>query len=70
MLCHVLFLHLCFQVLLKSSVTSATMIYATSAVMAAVACLLLPIETRGKELMDSVQKGVNSSGSEESNKKY
>lgn len=63
-------MYLLFQVLLKSSVTSATMIYATSAVLAAVACLMLPIETRGKELAENVQRGGNSGASEETNDKY
>ncbi|CAH1111271.1 unnamed protein product [Psylliodes chrysocephalus] len=48
------------QVLLRSSVTVSTTIYATAAILAAVGCLLLPIETRGKELTENVQQQANS----------
>ncbi|XP_056639219.1 synaptic vesicle 2-related protein [Diorhabda carinulata] len=48
------------QVLLKTSISFSTTIYATAAIMAAVACLLLPIETRGKELTENVQQQANS----------
>lgn len=41
------------QVLLKTSITFATSIYATAALLAAVACILLPIETSGKELPEN-----------------
>lgn len=47
------------QVLLKSSITFATSIYTVSALLAAVACILLPIETRGKELTENVQQQAN-----------
>lgn len=42
--------------LLKSSVTFATTVYAVAAMLAAVACLILPIETTGKELSDTVEQ--------------
>ncbi|XP_060520106.1 synaptic vesicle 2-related protein [Cylas formicarius] len=44
------------QVLLKSSVTLATSLYALAALLAAIACILLPIETSGKELPENVQR--------------
>ncbi|XP_022913065.1 synaptic vesicle 2-related protein [Onthophagus taurus] len=44
------------QVLLKSSITFATTIYGIAALLAAVACLILPIETRGKELEEKVHQ--------------
>ena len=40
------------QVLMKSSVASAVGVYVAVALLSAVACLLLPVETRGKELGD------------------
>ncbi|XP_063534120.1 synaptic vesicle 2-related protein [Cydia strobilella] len=42
------------QVLLKNSIALATGVYAAAAVLAAAACLLLPIETKGREMRDSV----------------
>lgn len=42
--------------LLKSSISFATAVYAVAAILAAIACLILPIETRGKELTDSIQQ--------------
>lgn len=47
------------QVLLKSSVAVAVSVYAVAAVLAAVACVILPIETRGKELTDNVRQHAN-----------
>ncbi|XP_050305752.1 synaptic vesicle 2-related protein [Anthonomus grandis grandis] len=41
------------QVLLKTSISFATSTYASAAVLAAIACLILPIETTGKELPDN-----------------
>ncbi|KAF7283998.1 synaptic vesicle 2-related protein [Rhynchophorus ferrugineus] len=41
------------QVLLKTSITLATSTYATAALLAAIACIILPIETTGKELPDN-----------------
>ncbi|XP_066146948.1 synaptic vesicle 2-related protein isoform X1 [Euwallacea fornicatus] len=41
------------QVLLKTSISFATSIYAAAALLAAIACLLLPIETTGKELPEN-----------------
>ncbi|KAJ8949004.1 hypothetical protein NQ314_008305 [Rhamnusium bicolor] len=38
------------QVLLKSSISFSTTIYGVAAILAAIGCLLLPIETRGQEL--------------------
>ncbi|CAG9834699.1 unnamed protein product [Diabrotica balteata] len=48
------------QVLLKSSISFSTTIYSTAAILAAIACLLLPIETRGKELTENVQQQASS----------
>lgn len=42
--------------LLKSSVTFSIAIYASAAVVAAVACIFLPIETAGRELTDNIQQ--------------
>ncbi|XP_066262466.1 synaptic vesicle 2-related protein isoform X4 [Euwallacea similis] len=42
------------QVLLKTSISFATSIYAAAALLAAIACLLLPIETTGKELPENI----------------
>lgn len=53
----------CLQVLLRNSVTIATCIYATAAVLAAVACIVLPIETSGKELTDNVQQQAQANAS-------
>lgn len=56
------------QVLLKSSMSFAITIYAFFAILASFACLLLPIETSGKELMENVQhRSTNVTGN---NKKY
>lgn len=44
------------QVLLKSSITFSTTIYASAAILAAIGCILLPIETRGQELTDNIQQ--------------
>lgn len=46
------------QVLLKSSLSLAITIYTIAALSAAVACMLLPIETNGKELTESVPPRV------------
>ncbi|KAK9876159.1 hypothetical protein WA026_011275 [Henosepilachna vigintioctopunctata] len=46
------------QVLLKSAMPFAITIYSVSALLAAVACLILPIETVGKELTESVTPHV------------
>ena len=40
------------QVLMKSSLSSAVGVYVVVALLSAVACLLLPVETKGKELSD------------------
>ncbi|KAK5647632.1 hypothetical protein RI129_002524 [Pyrocoelia pectoralis] len=48
------------QVLLKTSVTLATTVYAIAAILAALACIILPIETKGKEMMDNVQQQEDS----------
>ena len=40
------------QVLMKSSVSSAVGVYVAVAILSALACVLLPVETRGKELND------------------
>jgi MFS family permease len=47
------------QVLLKSSISFATTIYTVAAILAAVACLILPFETTGKELTENVQQHAN-----------
>lgn len=44
------------QVLLKSSITFSTAIYASAAILAAIGCILLPIETSGKELTDKLDE--------------
>ncbi|KRT78487.1 membrane transporter, partial [Oryctes borbonicus] len=44
------------QVLLKSSVSFATIIYGVFAILAAIACLILPIETRGQELRENLHQ--------------
>ena len=40
------------QVLMKSSLSSAVSVYVVVALLSAVACVLLPVETKGKELGD------------------
>lgn len=45
--------------LLKSSIPFATAVYAVAAVLAAIACLILPFETSGKELTENVQQHAN-----------
>lgn len=47
------------QVLLKSSILTAVMIYGSAAILAALACLMLPIETSGKDLADNIQENTN-----------
>lgn len=47
------------QVLLQSSIAFATSIYVVAALLAAVGCILLPIETSGKELQDNIQETNN-----------
>ncbi|XP_046683021.1 synaptic vesicle 2-related protein [Homalodisca vitripennis] len=42
------------QVLLQSSLLVATSVYGVAALLAAVACVLLPIETKGRELKETV----------------
>ncbi|CAK9292285.1 unnamed protein product [Gordionus sp. m RMFG-2023] len=42
------------QVLLKTSVRSAIDIYAASSIIAGICSLLLPIETKGREMKDTV----------------
>ncbi|XP_026315751.1 synaptic vesicle 2-related protein [Hyposmocoma kahamanoa] len=42
------------QVLLKNSIAIATGVYSLAAVLAAIACLLLPIETKGREMRDTI----------------
>lgn len=41
------------QVLMKKSLHLAVAIYVSVALIAAVACLLLPVETKGREMSDS-----------------
>ncbi|KAF5308161.1 hypothetical protein FQR65_LT06341 [Abscondita terminalis] len=52
------------QVLLKSSVVLATTVYAAAAILAAIACMILPIETKGRELTDNVEQQVEEPTSE------
>lgn len=47
------------QVLLQSSIAFATSIYVVAALLAALGCILLPIETSGKELQDNIQQTNN-----------
>ncbi|XP_018328933.1 synaptic vesicle 2-related protein [Agrilus planipennis] len=44
------------QVLLKTSVIFSVALYATGALLAALACILLPLETTGKELTDNIDQ--------------
>lgn len=44
------------QVLVKSSMTLAITVYAIAAILAAIACIILPIETKGRELTDSIEQ--------------
>ncbi|XP_048523169.1 synaptic vesicle 2-related protein [Dendroctonus ponderosae] len=44
------------QVLLKTSITFATSTYAVAALLASIACMLLPIETAGKELPENTSE--------------
>lgn len=44
------------QVLMKSSLVLAMSIYSSVAVLAAVCCFLLPLETKGKEMKDGLSK--------------
>ncbi|KAI8422246.1 hypothetical protein MSG28_006135 [Choristoneura fumiferana] len=44
------------SVLLKNSVLIATGVYASAALLAAVACLLLPIETKGREMRENLAR--------------
>lgn len=48
------------QVLLKSSVGLATQVYGVSALLAAGACLALPIETKGQELKENIERSAPS----------
>jgi len=41
------------QVLMKSSVSSSVSVYVVVSLLSAIACMLLPHETRGKELVDN-----------------
>ncbi|KAL3287918.1 hypothetical protein HHI36_002374 [Cryptolaemus montrouzieri] len=52
------------QVLLKSSMSLAITIYTVSALLAALACLVLPIETVGKELTETVSPHVTNKARE------
>lgn len=45
--------------MLKSSVFLATTVYGGVALMAAVASVLLPIETKGKDMKDTVDRESN-----------
>ncbi|XP_044264935.1 synaptic vesicle 2-related protein isoform X2 [Tribolium madens] len=47
------------QVLLKSSISFATSVYTVAAILASIACLVLPFETTGKELTENVQQHAN-----------
>lgn len=51
------------QVLLKSSIVIATSVYTVAALLAAIACIVLPFETTGKELTDNVQQHANANAS-------
>lgn len=43
---------------MKSSVTLATTVYAIAALLAAAGCMLLPIETTGKEMPDTLKQSA------------
>lgn len=45
-----------FQVLMKSSLLLAMSIYSIVALMAAVCCIILPVETKGKEMKEGLSK--------------
>ncbi|KAI8422244.1 hypothetical protein MSG28_006135 [Choristoneura fumiferana] len=47
------------MVLLKNSVLIATGVYASAALLAAVACLLLPIETKGREMRENLKVNLD-----------
>ncbi|KAF5303605.1 hypothetical protein FQA39_LY09852 [Lamprigera yunnana] len=49
------------QVLLKTSVPLATTVYAVAAILAAISCIILPIETKGQELPDGIKQEENHS---------
>ncbi|XP_049942371.1 synaptic vesicle 2-related protein [Schistocerca serialis cubense] len=49
------------QVLMQASLILATAVYAVAAIMAAIACFLLPVETQGKEMKDAVASRRNPS---------
>ncbi|CAH2226436.1 jg26329 [Pararge aegeria aegeria] len=42
------------QVLLKNSITIATAVYSVAALIAAAACIALPIETKGRDMKETV----------------
>nr|CAD7460198.1 unnamed protein product [Timema tahoe] len=44
------------QVLIQSSLVLATAVYGVFSLLAAVACLMLPIETKGKEMKESMRQ--------------
>ncbi|KOB67588.1 putative sugar transporter [Operophtera brumata] len=47
------------EVLLKNSIAIATGVYSIAALLAAVACLLLPIETKGREMKETITPTMN-----------
>ncbi len=47
------------QVLLKASPHVAISIYGTVALLSSAACLLLPVETKGRELKDETESPYN-----------
>ena len=47
------------QVLLKTSPHTAISIYGTVALFSAIACMLLPVETKGRELKDETESPYN-----------
>ncbi|XP_067015132.1 synaptic vesicle 2-related protein [Anabrus simplex] len=49
------------QVLMQSSLLLATLVYGLAALLAAGACIMLPIETKGKEMKETVQQRRNRS---------
>ncbi|XP_017784230.1 PREDICTED: synaptic vesicle 2-related protein [Nicrophorus vespilloides] len=55
------------QVLLKTSVSFATSVYAVAALLAAVACIVLPIETQGKEMSENIHQHERSNNQSTNN---
>ncbi|XP_050521012.1 synaptic vesicle 2-related protein isoform X1 [Daktulosphaira vitifoliae] len=44
------------QVLLKSSISISIMVYISASILAAIACMLLPIETKGRDMKEHIEK--------------